>query len=98
MDHLRQRKNAKNKQKAKNAEKIEDISEFESENENTEDVIASKEEITNKQMEETKERNEQDKWITTCTIKFELDFIAIVLFVCALATRMYKLDEPKNVV
>lgn len=31
-------------------------------------------------------------------IKFEIDLISIGLFVAALVTRLYRLDEPKNIV
>lgn len=33
-----------------------------------------------------------------CRISCEVDLISICLFLCALLTRMYKLQEPKNIV
>lgn len=31
-------------------------------------------------------------------VNFEVDLISIVLLFCGLATRMYRLEEPKNIV
>lgn len=31
-------------------------------------------------------------------INFQIDVISISLFICGLATRMYKLEEPRNIV
>lgn len=31
-------------------------------------------------------------------INFEIDLISVGLFLCGLLTRMYKLEEPKNIV
>lgn len=33
-----------------------------------------------------------------CTVDFQVDFISICLFLCGLATRMYQLQDPKNIV
>lgn len=39
--------------------------------------------------------NERKKFFR---FNFEVDFLSILLFITALFTRMYKLEEPKNIV
>ncbi|KAJ8934654.1 hypothetical protein NQ314_013253 [Rhamnusium bicolor] len=31
-------------------------------------------------------------------INFEVDFLSVTLFLCGILTRMYKLEQPKNIV
>lgn len=41
---------------------------------------------------------QQKSNITSIKISFEIDLVLLLLFVCALLTRIYKLEEPKNIV
>lgn len=34
----------------------------------------------------------------SCKINIELDMVSMILFVAAAATRMYRLDQPRNIV
>lgn len=34
----------------------------------------------------------------SCKINIELDVVSMILFVAAAATRMYRLDQPRNIV
>lgn len=57
-----------------------------------ENEIKKEENSTNHKAEGTNKRNSSFK------ITFELDILSMLLFLCALFTRIYKLEEPKNIV
>lgn len=86
MDNTR---NRKNKNKTKDDEYTD----------NHLEKIQNKIEELKKNIEETPVKNESAKCESKLfRINFEIDLLSISLFLCGLITRIYKLEEPKNIV
>ncbi|KAI4464671.1 dolichyl-phosphate-mannose--protein mannosyltransferase [Holotrichia oblita] len=52
----------------------------------------------NKQRNCNSNPNKQSSNITSIKISFEIDLVLFLLFICALLTRIYRLEEPRNIV
>lgn len=48
--------------------------------------------------EEIESVSEKDRTKTKFNVSIELDVMAVILFVCGVATRMYRLEEPRSIV
>lgn len=107
MENLRLRKT---QQKSQIKDKLEDVSEKNKINELVKKEILKNinpEENLNKNSLEEKKSNKdcEDEYFSTPPnqrivgrINFQIDIISISLFICGLVTRMYKLEEPRNIV
>lgn len=107
MDNLRNRK-VQHKSRAK--DKSPEISQKNNSNafnrKHVENVSSVKETTNKNSTEEEKViKDYEEEHFSTATnqkifgrINFQIDIISISLFMCGLATRMYKLEEPRNIV
>lgn len=114
MDVIRNRKNGKTKSKHKHSEKsIENNSDKEETRENGVTDMGNMKRCNNHGNEtascmkniatsapENKEvlgddKSEKKKYFR---VNFEVDLISVCLLLCGLATRMYRLEEPRNIV
>lgn len=90
MENIRLRKTANNIKNKVNKPKVCNTEEYEKEHE-----ISRYEETIPDEKSPTKvARNSNGSF----KITFEVDILSLTLFFCAVVTRIYKLEEPKNIV
>lgn len=102
MESLKKRKNKSNKKQVQNT-----LADSEASDENIKNVMYnhSNERLLNEnKQEELDNRNSVDRSVFVeenkrlFRVNCEIDLVSVVLLFCSIVTRMYRLEEPKNIV
>lgn len=97
MEGVRRRRN---KSKQKQVQEVSADSETSDENTKKNEYNHGNERLLNggKQEETTERRDDVEESKRLFRVNFEVDLVSVVLLICGLITRMYRLEEPKNIV